>query len=589
MRGFVLLVFLLATLLSSCKKSEFVVSRKDFSDISLPSMLGLEHYKLLDGYNSRDRVSFTYYDPDGRLYLVDNGKQVFLNKEAYEEFKKQGAVFYGNEYIRQGDYLFFTQVAKPGYEKYGILIRYDTKKGELKSWKFSKTKQITSPPKLVGDGRGKLLLVWVDESVSPKSFAYSLVEEYGEKFPEETIVHEKDRTTMEAVPLYLQERGFFVLYLSTSKQGSELRLRSVPEGKEVTLIKTGPENIIYSFVVSHNQKERKVVVAPLTENREKQDIYVYSESSLLEGKPEKSFNVKLLHKTYDLLGVLYVGGKTYLFAGFRPDGSLELKGYNISLPNRYNIYYSVDGGRFERLSQSEPAHMFTSTMPSLASQDKSILVAYIDSPFINRNVGLAYIQDGKIKAGAVSLEGPNVSTGYPQVLPLDKGLYRLMYPVYDNKKNRWFFRVVDLKGEGIYTKYKLPPASELKDALKKRTEEFAKCRKADNVDCFYEYFDLGYRTLVTKEQQKAMLSTLSIKMTDFKYEKVRYIEGTPFAVAEGYLSFRFTSDTIGGRVEVPKGYRGKDIKDKITHLWVYHNGTWYYVVETMFRAYSLTW
>ncbi|MCX7634560.1 MAG: hypothetical protein N2Z74_02300, partial [Syntrophales bacterium] len=117
--------------------------------------------------------------------------------------------------------------------------------------------------------------------------------------------------------------------------------------------------------------------------------------------------------------------------------------------------------------------------------------------------------------------------------------------------------------------------------------------KTDNIKCLRvsQPYGIGGAigfirkfTAATPEQQKAMLSTLSIKMTDFKYEKVRYIEGTPFAVAEGYLSFRFTSDTIGGRVEVPKGYRGKDIKDKIAHLWVYHNGTWYYVVETMFRA-----
>lgn len=591
MRSFSLFLMLFLIFLNySCnQKKPFVIKEYRYTELNLPPVLSIEHYEPVKELSSPSTISFLYYNAEGKLFLQMGEKSYHLNAQAYERFKKEGAVFYGINYLYDGRYLYVAQIAKPGFEKFVVLMRFDPSNGQTKSWmNFSTTKQPTNPPILATDKKGNILIAWNDESVNKKAIAYALVQKFGDVIPEkEEFLRDKDYAYTWFAPIYNNNLGFGILYIRNSKDVSEVRLFILSSGKDILLLSakgdSRPIHLLYDL------SGDTLAFSPYS-YEPKAKIYLFNLREIGTGKPEKEYVINLPEKWYEPQTLKVINGDVYLIAGFKPNSnSIHLKEYNFDMPAKLNLYVSVNGNDFKKLTNIKYPYMFTEVLPSLDFSKEGILIAYRDNRFIDGKVGLVYMKGDRIVKSDVLIETSNFDALYPKVINLTDDTFRVLYLLFDENKRFWTLKVVDLKAKDAYNLVELPPEKELVKKLKESTQKLTQCRVKNDIDCFYSMLDPGYRYTVTKEMQVERIRRLGVEVVDMKYKEVNYIEGTPFAIAKGIIKYKFVSDKVGGIAPVPKKDVGKVLADSIEHIWIFIDGNWYWLVDLPMKTYSLTW
>lgn len=574
--GLFFVFYILFFLLSSCEKRADVKT-KDVSSV-VGTIYSPDKNMFVKELNSPQRVVFFYQDHEGYTHYYNGKEDIIINKEVMDKYKKMGAVPLDFSYGWDGKSLYFSQPVRWSKKKL-ILIKM-TSEGKVEYTKeLSSLEEVIRPASFAFDGKGNMLMSWLDETPHYIKAAYMLVR--GDQFPEkEEVIAFEDGPVLAQEPLYT-EKGFAIVYLHKRKNISDVRIRFLEDGSEKTLysgqavdfiIVKDKEGSSYAMLPKEPSSTMKVIL--LGKDFEKKgELEVKSPSELASG----SFGVAER-------GFLYFKDKPVILAVGMPPSSINVEGYD--LPQKINVFISYNGSDFKRLSETDP-YMFTQLAPSYATSQDYLLVAYSDRRFGLPSVSLAIVgTDGKIKKKDITLEEPGIRTGLPYVVYLGEGLFRVFYPVEDAKKRVWVYRSRDVRAESIKSLYELPSVRDREKKLKETVEKFIQCRKNKDYECVYSMLDPVYRQGVGKDTHIGMMRRVESEILDFRLEKCKVLRDSVIGVCDGYLKAKLPSN-IEGRI-IPESQRGVEQKLKGV-VWVYYRGSWYYAVELPMLGYALQW
>lgn len=580
---FFLLFFVVSSILflnSSCqKKGEFIRSEREIKTIEIPIRFDDSQYEPVLELNSEKTIAFLYYDPTGRIHLWIDGKDTIINEDVVKEHPR--AIYGRLSYLYDGKYLYISYWIKEANDKQVIFTRYDLKDGKILTRYFSTTKQTLSPAYMATDGKGNLLLAWYDEHLPGYSIAYMLLENYGEKAPEkENFIHHKDRTIYEKfIPGYSQDYGFYIIY-GLSGDKDILKAYLISKKEERTLLDRG-QRVLYQL---YNINKEPYLVTGWYDPAVGGNIELYRIKSPEGLDKVYSYNPAEVKKYY--YGTLYYPlpikdgyGLLYHRSQIEP---VKLDGFPIS--SKANIFV-VEGEKNKRFVEDVPEYVFTQQIMSVYSAKQGTLIVYSDNRYILPSLMVAYIdRDGNIFTNGQINKPLSANLGVPKIVPIGQGQFRVFFQSFDNEKNRWNMKVVDVVADSIGKNHSLPKAGDMEKALKKSTEDFIKCQIKNDIECIYKYFDPKYKSLISLERQKEMNRQLNIQVKDFKYDSLKLIKGTPIAIAKGQMTVRLPEQIMGKPLQ-----QSGDRKYKITHIWLYINGSWYYAVESPVGEFFIRW
>ncbi|MFN3814039.1 MAG: hypothetical protein ACK4SM_05390 [Aquificaceae bacterium] len=566
------LFFMLVMLMGSCTKRQevhsFDVKTKVETDYSP------EKYLFVRELNTKDRVVFFYQDQEGYTHYYNGKEDRIINREVMDKYKKMGAVPMSFSYAFDGKYLYFSQPVRWGPKKL-ILIKMEPDGKVLYTKELSYLEQVLRPASFAFDGKGNMLLSWIDETPPYVKAAYLLVKE--DNFPKKEEVISFEENPILSVRSLYTGKGFALLYTKAGKggKGSEVRIRFLYDGNEKVLY-SGDGSTDFDF---YEYKEG-FVLRPY-ELSQKVKVIVYDRT--FEKKKEYTIDKpKDISNTFDIIQVgLFRGVPLLLGAGIPP---VPVKVDDLSLPQKLNTFYSYDGSTFERLVGGKP-FMFTSTLPSYDSSDKYALVAYEDRRLTAPTVMASLIDSkGKLVKRDILLEKPWVTTGSPKVVYLGEDTFRVFYPVEDRKDKVWIYRAKDIKADGIDSLYDLPKPD--KDLLMKTVNKYTECRKNNDYKCTYSMLDPTYRTVISEEMHKDMMKKINAKISDYRLENCKVLENSVLAACDGYIKARLPQEIMGKPIKEQE----RNVEQKIRgNIWVYIDGKWYYAVDLPMLGYALQW
>ena len=578
------IAFVFLTLMVSCVKKPVVpvtdmAPAKLISSLDVPSAIPAdfspEKYLFVKELNGKDRAVFFYQDHEGYTHYYNGKEDMIINKEIIDKYKKMGGVPMHMSYGYDGKYLYFSQPVRWGPKKL-IFIKLQTDGKVVYTKELSALQEVLKPASIAFDGKGDMLLTWIDETPPNVNAAYMLVKNDGFSEKEDVISFEKD-TVLNAKPVYT-DKGFAVVYVKTRAKGigqvmarflsdnSEKVLFSgmvsdfdMSEGKDSFLIRLYYAGLDTKLIVFNNSLDiiKKYSIDKPGELGE--GFSLFDNAALINGEP-------------------FVLG-----AGSSPD-IVKIEGY--SLPQKPNIYYSYAGKGFERVVGGRP-FMFTSTLPSFDSSEKYTMLAYMDRRFASPTVMTAVFDSGgKLIKRDIIIESPGIDTGSPRVLWLGGDIFRVFYPVKDNVKNIWIYRSKDLNAANIDNLYEVISTRNKIELLNEATAKFADCRKNNDYGCVYDFLDPTYKSGISKGGHEDMMKRVGATIEDFRFENCKIFDDTILATCDGYMKAKLPAEIMGKKIKDEERNLVKNIKGD---LWVYMGDRWYYVVDIPMLGYAHQW
>ena len=570
-------VFLLLVLFifSSCSKKPEVYVHDLKTSISTDYLP--EKYMFVRELNTKDRVVFFYQDHEGYTHYYNGKKDTIINREVVDKYKKKGGVPMSFSYAYDGKYLYFSQPIRWGPKKL-IFIKMEPDGKVLYVKELSSLEQSIRPASVAFDGKGNMLLTWLDETPPYIKGAYMLVK--GDSFPQkEEVIAFEDAPVLSIKPVYTS-KGFAILYTKVGKGGDygELRLRFLSDGSEKTLYAGYG---VADFDIS--QAGGKFLIRPY-EISEKVHLLIFDGNmeKVREYAINKPKDISNTFSPYD--NPTLIDGQPFVLAGGIPPNSVSVDGY--SLPQRQNVFYSYAGKDFERLVGGK-LFMFTSEMPSVDSSKNYILVAYVDRRLASPTIMVSLLdKKGKVIKRDIIIEKPWVSTGSPRVVHLGEDLFRVFYPVEDKKEKVWIYRAKDIKVENLQNLYDIPPVKDREKRLAERVKQYVECRKNNDYKCVYRMLDPVYRSGISEAMHEEMMKRVNAKITEFRFDRCKILENSVIAACDGIIKAKLPEQIMNRPIKEQE----RNIEQKLKGIiWVYVDGDWYYAVDLPMLGYAIRW
>lgn len=420
--------------------------------------------------------------------------------------------------------------------------------------------------KLFVDGKGNVLLGWLDEDKMPYRIVWVYSKNYMNTYTSPNIISDKKHGIVLFEPIILNGQPYMVYTL-----GRKLLIRNllnykvieIDELKKPIVLKAKvKKNDLWLFV---QEGDELVKVYKLSKELQKKKVFLIDKVEI----KKKLHNLnKFLWSLYDC-AIVKDKPVCVITAKFKYLPGVKVNGF--TLPDRFNVFVSSDG-KFKYIHRTKP-FLITFTFPSVVTDGDSWIVSYFGRKFIYGNVFVSY--KGIPEKSDVSLEPPYAETGIPYVISIRKGIYRFLYPI--RHQNKVYLKLVDVDIEKLEEYYKLPSKIELEKALKDRIKQFVKCQIEDNIKCIEEFIDPVSRAIYSKKPK------VKLDILDYKYNKIFLLDNAPLAVGIGTIKYLIPKGTFPGI--------NKDIVREIEtqDVWAYINGKWYYVPPAPIVKYYLKW
>lgn len=541
----------------------------------LPRDFSPEKYLFVKELNTKSSVVFFYQDHEGYTHYYNGKEDKIINREVMDKYKKLGAVPMDMSYGYDGHHLYFSQPVRWGPKKL-IFIKLEPSGKVVYTKELSTLQEVLKPASMAFDGKGGMLLTWVDETAPYMKGIYLLVK--GDSFSgKEQVISYPDEPVLTAQAVKT-DKGLAVVYVRTRQQGSsEIRARFLADGSERVLYSgtLSDFDLIESkggFLLRPYQSSSKATLVVFNSSFDRVKEYTVA-------KPKELGESLSLYHTGSL-----VSGEPFVLGTGSPAGNVEVDGYQ--LPQKLNLYYSYAGREFERVSGGRP-FMFTSAFPSVESSDKHAVVVYTDRRFAAPSVMAAVFDGaGKILKRDVVMEKPGVHTGNPRVTHLGGDVFRVFYPVEDKDGKAWIYRAKDIKADGIDSLYGILSVRDRKGLLTETAEKYADCRKKGDSGCVYDMLDPVYRSGVSKAVHTERMQQTGVVVSEFKYEDCKILEESVLAACNGYVVAKLPTQIFGKPIKESE----RDVAQRLVgDIWIFHGGKWYYVVSIPMLGYALQW
>ena len=544
----------------------FLVKERIHKPTELKSRFLTTDYLLIEGFNNENRIAFVYIDKTLSIKLVIDGKEYVLNRDLLKDKRSKEYISPGAKY--DGRYIYYYDIVKYGRPKHVVVFRFDPENETVK------TVRIKDPPqalhvKFDADGKGTVLIVYVDEDERPYRLAYAVSTDYLESISRTQIIRKGHPLTLfEAVILKGKP---YVFYISRGK----LIARNALDGTEKVII----ANLDNPTNLKIHKTEDHLWIA--IQDRKGVHLFEVEPKKLNVIKRLRASKIKLSDKEVLPFEELSFGiadfkvlNSTPIIVGLgMPKSKITLEVDSKTLPMRYNLFIDRGKGIFERIGKERP-FLFSSLFPVMTGSKEGILVAYISRKFIMDNVFLSYIGTKK-KIFDVVIEPPGTRTYPPKVVHISGNIFRLLYPVYTD--TGWVFKIADIDAHKLSHIYKLPPKEELLKALKKRVKAFSDCQIKNDRACIETFIDPVTR-MVLKSLKKA-----DVKITVYSCKKYKLIDIGSLAIVTCDMTYEVPQGTFVGMKESYK--RTVEVQE----LWAYIGDTWYYVPALPIVKYVLKW
>ncbi|MBI5074870.1 MAG: hypothetical protein HZB62_06850 [Nitrospirae bacterium] len=610
---FLAVVFL--SLVASCVKKPSIsaldMPSSDTSSLDAPSVVhsdfSPEKYMLVKELSAKGKAVFFYQDQDGYMHYHNGKKDRIINREIMDKYKKMGAVPMGMSYGYDGKYVYFSQPLRWGPKKL-IFIKLEQDGSVVYTKELSALEQVLRPASMAFDGKGGVLLSWLDETPPLMNAVYKLIKE--DNFSEqEALISYQDKAVLFAQSVHT-DKGLAVVYSTTSTAG-------YTTGSTMGNTVGSTAGITMGSATEKSERRGEIRVRFLSDGSEK---LLYSgklyDADLIEGKGvfllrpyEQSLNIKLItfNTAFDRikehtiekpkeLGEAFSlfsnggfsGGEPFVLGAGSPPLSVEVEGR--SLPQKPNLFYSYAGKNFERFGGQMP-FMFSSELPSFDSSEKYTVVAYMDRRIVTPTVMVAvFSSGGMLVKKDVIIEKPGVSTGSPRVAHLGGDVFRVFYPVEDKGEKVWIYRAKDIKADSIESLYELPSGKDKMRLLTESVETFSNCRKNNDYGCVYDLLDPAYRSQKSKAIHAEMMKSIGATIMDFKFENCKILADSVFAACDGYIKAKLPEEMRGDKFTNRLRENERIVEQEIKgDLWVFIDGTWYYVLNMPMLGYALQW
>lgn len=573
------------SLVASCSSMPRTPTSFDVSTLDAPSAVPTdfspEKYMFVKELNTKGKMVFFYQDQEGYTHFYNGKEDRIINKEVMDKYKKIGAVPMWMSYGFDGKYIYFSQPVRWGPKKL-VFIKLEQDGRVVYTKELSSLEQVIRPASMAFDGKGGMLLTWIDETSPFINAGYMLVK--GDSFAEkEEIISYQDKTVLFVQPVHT-DKGFAVVYVRTSVTGDrqgEIRLRFLSDGSE---------KVLYSgevFDIDLMEKKGVFLVRPY---QVIPSIKLLTFNSSFEKLKEYTVeNPKELGQAFSLFNNMdLVEGEPFILGAGSPPRSVEVEGY--SLPQKPNFYYSYAGRGFERVAGGMP-FLFTNTYPSFDSSEKHTVVAYVDRRFASPTIMAAVFGgDGKLIKTDVVIEKPGIHAGTPSVVHLGVDVFRVFYPVEDKGKKVWMYRAKDVTADRIDSLYRLPSMQDKQKLLTETVEKYVECRKKNDFGCVYDLLDPAYRSDKSKPIHEGMMKELNVTITDFRFDNCKILDNSILAACDGYIKAKLPAQIKGGSLGnvIPEVERA--VEQEIRgDLWVFLDEKWHFVVNMPMLGYALQW
>ena len=558
-----LFVFLLSFIISY-SKPVFILNEKIYKDFKL-NPYEPNSYLLIEGLNAKDTYSFVVFEDDTkRIYLVLNDKKILVN----DEFLKKGnkSFTYLSRGVKfDGKYIYIYAAIKYGIKKHVVLYKVDPVTLKVKYHVFKKPSGALKVF-LFADGKGNVLIAWLDEEKLPYRIAWTYSEDFGNTFTKPRIVKTKHLNITLFYPVILNEKPYLV-YVSKD----ELLVNDLLKGKDVKVLKLrNPKYLLVKYKPGNglwvviDQNYEKVTVLKLDTNNLNAEFKKDIDTIRINGK-----EYKLKAFIWDVVDFEIVNDKPVIAIVAKFANNPGVKVYkDVSFVDKFNVLVNKENF-FSIIHRTKP-FLITYGFPQISSDGKNYIIVYIGKKFIRDNI---FLSNGKISD--VVLEPPFTETWIPKVVNIDSNLYRLLYPI--KKRETFYLKLVDVNAAKLRDYYTLPPKHILEERLRKRIELFTKCQVNDDIKCINNISD-PYSRKVLEASRKVKIDVL-----EYKCNEIYIIPETPLAICKGEIKALIPKGAIPGLKE------DKIIKDKINEVWVYIDNEWYYVPKFPMIKFYLKW
>lgn len=575
--------FVFLSLVASCLKKPAIpvpdVSSSDIPSLDVPSAVPAdfspEKYLFVKELSAKDKTVFFYQDHEGYTHYYNGKEDRIINREVMDKYKKMGGVPMHMSYGYDGKHLYFSQPVRWGPKKL-IFIKLETDGKVVYTKELSALEEVLKPASIAFDGKGNMLLTWIDETPPSVNAAYMLVK--GDSFSEKEDVISFDNDAILGVQPVYTDKGFAVIYVKTrEKEIGEIKARFLSDGSE---------KVLYSGRVSNfDMSEEKGLFLIRLYHIALNIKLIVLNTSLDMIKEYTIDKPKELGEGFSLFdnGRLIEGYPFIIGAGSSPM-AVNVEGY--SLPQKPNIYYSYAGKGFERVVGGMP-YMFTSTLGSFDSSEKYTLLAYMDRRFASPTVMAAVLDSGrKLIKRDIIIEMPGIDTGSPRVVNLGGDVFRVFYPVKDNVKKIWIYRSKDINAGSIDSLYAVPFSKDKMGMLTDSASKFADCRKKNDYGCIYDLLDPTYRAGISKGGHEDMMKRINATIEDFRFDNCKIFGDSVLAACDGYMKAKLPDTIMGKTIKEDERILEKEIKGD---LWVFIGGQWYYLVDIPMLGYAHQW
>lgn len=551
---------------------------------AVPTDFSPEKYLFVKELSARGKAVFFHQDHEGYMHYYNGKEDRIINREVMDKYKKLGAVPMDMSYGYDGKYLYFSQPVKWGPKKKLIFIKLEQDGKVVYTKELSSLEQVIRSASMAFDGKGDILLTWIDETPPYINAAYMLIK--GDGFPEkEEVISYQDKTVLFARPVYT-DKGLAVVYVRTSAATSVAASTESRGEIRVRFLSDGSEKALYSgnvFDADLMEGKGVFLVRPYEQaSNIKLITFNTSFDRIKEYTVEKPKELGEAFSLSDNGGL--VGGEPFVLGTGSPPSSVEVEGY--SLPQKPNLYYSYAGRDFERVVGGKP-FMFTSAFPAFDSSEKHTVVAYLDSRFASPTVMVAVFGGGgKLIKRDVLIEKPAAHTGSPRVVHLGGDVFRVFYPVKDKGEKVWIYRAKDIKADSIDSLYDLPSTKDRRGLLTESVEKYADCRKKNDYGCVYDMLDPAYRSVNSKAAHEEMMKRVNATILDFRFGNCKILEDSILASCDGYIKAKLPNEIHGKPIKEDQRTVEQEIKGD---LWVFVDGKWYYAVNIPMLGYALQW
>ena len=578
------IAFVFLTLAVSCVKKPVVpvtdttpanlISSLDVPS-AIPADFSPEKYLFVKELSTKDRVVFFYQDHEGYMHYYNGREDRIINKDIIDKYKKMGGVPMHMSYGYDGKYVYFSQPVRWGPKKL-IFIKLKPDGEVIYTKELSALQQVLRPASTAFDGKGAMLLTWIDETPPMIKAAYMLVKNDVFADKEDVISFEND-TVLGVQPIYT-EKGFAVIYVKTRQdETGQIMARFLTDGSE---------KVLYSGKVSNfdMSEEKGMFLIRLYYKGPDTKLLVFNSSLdilkdyVIDKPAEIGEGFSLFDNARLISGAPFVLG-----AGSSPT-IVEVEGYQ--LPQKPNIYYSYAGMGFERVVGGRP-FMFTSNLAAFDSSEKYTLLAYMDRRFASPTVMTAVFDSGrKLIKRDIIIELPGVITGSPRVSWLGGDIFRVFYPVKDIAKRIWIYRSKDINASTISSLYEIPSAKNKHALLIEAAAKFADCRKKGDYGCVYDLLDPTFRAGISRGGHEDMMKRTGATIEEFRFENCKILNDSILGVCDGYMKAKLPAEIMGKTLKETERNIERNIKGE---LWVFIDGKWYYMVDLPMLGYAQQW